>query len=138
MSEVYVRVPMYQTPAVLGGVYAALLAAGSCQPIRTLLWAHALFVCIGTACGLFAHTHSTWRRPASYGYYRRSARTMHPKPVQIGSFAPLCSPSGWCLQLVSFSIEHKVTLGVPKRRTSENAVLLPTAMLGSGGIGQDS
>lgn len=122
MSEVYVRVPMWlrRTQLLcLGGVYAALLAAGtiilSVDP-HPLLWAHALFVCVGTACGLFALVRGQYKLEAASLVWLVGGLlllTMHPKPgglfVDLLSFALVLSLGLRFVQLVSFSIEHSKT-----------------------------
>lgn len=122
MSEVYVRVPMWLRRtqlACLGGVYAALLAAGAMlltADQHPLLWAHALFVCIGTACGLFALVRGQYKLEAASLIWLIGGLlllTMHPKPgglfVDLLSLALVLSLGLRFVQLVSFSIEHSKT-----------------------------
>nr|DAF73042.1 MAG TPA: hypothetical protein [Caudoviricetes sp.] len=119
MSEVYVRVPLWLRRvqlACLGGVYASLLAAGTfiltVDP-HPLLWAHACFVCIGTACGLFALIRGQYKLEAASLVWLIGGLlllSMHPKPgglfVDLLGLALVLALGLRFVQLVSFSIEH--------------------------------
>ena len=119
MSEVYVRVPMWLRRtqlACLGGVYAALLAAGTlllAVDQHPLLWVHASFVCIGTGFGLFALVRGQYKLEAASLVWLIGGLlllSMHPKPggflTDVLDLALVLALGLRFVQLVSFSIEH--------------------------------